>query len=28
VHLNKDFKVLSQVSDNDKGGEKDEANDD
>jgi len=28
VHLNKDFKVLSQVSDNDKGGEENEANDD
>ncbi len=28
VHLNKDFKVLSQVSDDDKGDEKDEANDD
>jgi len=28
VHLNKDFKVLSQVCDNDKGGEENEANDD
>ena len=28
VHLNKDFNVLSQVSDNDKGGEENEANDD
>lgn len=28
VHLDKNFKVLSQVSDNDKGGEGSEANDD
>jgi len=28
VHLDKNFKVLSQVSDNDKGGESNEANDD
>ncbi len=28
VHLDKGFKVLSQASDDDKGGEKDEANDD
>ncbi len=28
VHLNKDFKVLSQVSDDDKGGESGEAGDD
>ena len=28
VHLNKDFKVLSQVSDDDKGGDSGEAGDD
>ena len=28
VHLNKDFKVLGSVADNDGSGEKDEANDD
>ncbi len=28
VHLNKDFEVLGQVSDDDRGGEKDDADDD
>ncbi len=28
VHLNKDFEVLSQVGDDDEGGEKDDADDD